>query len=119
MVRKDLLKDKKELLRAKAFELGFDLFGVTDTRSPSSFDHYKSWLNSGKQASMSYLERNTQIRKNPNEILPEAKSIVSLGSYYSSANDDAQGISSYALGKVYHKVLKKKLRALETFCKDY
>jgi epoxyqueuosine reductase len=107
----------KEKLREKAFELGFELFGVTSIDQPKSFDHYRNWVDTNKHASMEYMQRNQDVRSDPRLILPEAKSIICLGAFYSPPKESTL-ISSYALGDDYHKVLKKRLKTLEKFSKD-
>lgn len=40
--------------------------------------YYESWLNSGYQGTMSYLERGFERRKDPRTLMPEALSVLSI-----------------------------------------
>ncbi len=110
-------------IRRVSQEAGFDLFGVT-TAEPFEQEHSRlaSWLAQGFAGTMTYLHNNSDKRIDPRLILPSAKSILCLGiSYYypaphpsPSAPSGGEGvIARYAWGKDYHKVLKKKLKALK------
>ena len=128
-------------IRTLALEAGFDLFGVT---SAEPFEQERarlaSWLAQGFAGDMNYLRNNTEKRIEPRLILPSVKSIICLGiSYFydepslraegkairsvtspdcfvaNAPRNDRQGkVARYAWGKDYHKVLKKKLKALKS-----
>jgi epoxyqueuosine reductase len=76
------------------------------------------WLSKGYHGEMSYLARNLEKRLDPGQILPEAKSIVSVALNYlypenASINEPDQGvISRYARGTDYHFVMERKLKRL-------
>lgn len=66
---------------------------------------------------MEWLGRNFDLRTDPTLLVTNAKSVVSLGYHYHhpearNRNPTAVKISQYAFGRDYHKVLKKKLKAL-------
>lgn len=68
---------------------------------------------------LSYLNNNTNVRNNPCLILDNCKNVLCVAiSYHNLVNFNSQlsdnhgVISSYALGRDYHKVLKSKLNAL-------
>ena len=68
---------------------------------------------------MDYMERNFFKRKNVKEILPNAKSIISLAiNYYTPENHSdlkkTGKVSRYAWGKDYHLIIWQKLDELET-----
>ncbi len=104
-------------VRAAAEACGFDSVGIS---RPDSIDptHLVSWLKRGYQGRMQYLEKNTTRRLEPAQILEEVRSVVSLSLDYwdpdwSPAYDDPERgvVSRYAVGRDYHRVLEKKLRA--------
>lgn len=113
-----------QLIRNKAFELGFDLVGFSKADYLKvEGEKLRLWLNRGFSASMSWIAKTFDKRVNPNLILPEAKSIISLGlNYYQklkSKNKSNSGkISVYAWGKDYHKVIEKKFKQLDKFIKQ-
>ena len=113
-----------QIVIEKAKQLGFDLVGfakadllVEETKN------LEMWLDKGYQATMSYMEKNLHKRKNVKEILPTAKSVISLAlNYYTpeihSNEVDKGKVSRYAWGKDYHLVIWQKLNKLETELKE-
>lgn len=76
---------------------------------------FTEWLAEGKHASMSYLEEHRALRLNPKELLEGAQSVIIVAvSYYPEKLQDfsAPRIAKYALGRDYHKVLRKLLQNL-------
>ena len=105
-------------VKALAVELGFDLVGIT---SAETFEHHRiTTLQRIKRGFMDGLGWFTEDRVNrgtvPENLLPGAKSIISVGlSYYVSA-DSVKDVSSsgkvarYAWGDDYHKLMKDRLK---------
>jgi epoxyqueuosine reductase len=104
-------------IKNEALSLGFLSVGITDA-SPfyEASDRLTQWLEHGYQGEMSYLERNFEKRIDPTLLVPGTKSIISLAfNYYTDHNPTENSdfkISQYALGKDYHKIIKKKLKKL-------
>jgi len=98
--------------------LGFDLVGFTKfTELNEEVEHLSEWQQNKFNAGMSYMERNLEKRKDVRLILPEAKSIISLGmNYYTghehSNAEDFGKVSRYAWGKDYHLIIWEKLDQL-------
>jgi len=98
--------------------LGFDLVGFTKfTELNEEVEHLSEWQQNKFNAGMSYMERNLEKRKDVRLILPEAKSIISLGmNYYTghqhSDTEDFGKVSRYAWGKDYHLIIWEKLDQL-------
>src|SRR5690606_13307483 len=65
---------------------------------------------------MSYMENHFALRTDPTELVPGAKSVISLMyNYYTpkkQTDPSAPRISMYAYGEDYHKVIRKKLKFL-------
>jgi len=113
-----------QIVIEKAMQLGFDLVGfakadllIEETKK------LESWLEKSYQVSMNYMEKNLHKRKDVKEILPTAKSIISLAlNYYTPHNysneNDKGKISRYAWGKDYHLIVWQKLDELETNLKE-
>ncbi len=80
--------------------------------------HLKSWLESGHHATMNWMANNIEKRTDPLLIMEDAQSIISLSYLYDTPfehheNPDIPKISRYAWGsRDYHKIIKKKLKAL-------
>ncbi|MCF6268882.1 MAG: tRNA epoxyqueuosine(34) reductase QueG [Melioribacteraceae bacterium] len=112
------MKITNEIVEGKARELGFDLIGFSKaTLMVSETKGLKNWLSNGYQSNMSYMERNFDKREDVRKILPNAKSIISLGLNYFvegeySNNIDKGKVSRFALGKDYHFIMWDKLDEL-------
>lgn len=101
-------------------EIGFDSLGVvavTDDliTSPEAIAQHHQWIEKGMHADMNYLTQYEENRWHPRKLHPEANSLITVAiSYFSdySPQADRPIIAKYALGRDYHKVLKKKLTQL-------
>ncbi|MCL6495018.1 MAG: tRNA epoxyqueuosine(34) reductase QueG [Ignavibacterium sp.] len=117
-------KITNDIVVSKAKVIGFDLVGFAKVEIlEDEIEKLNLWLEKKYQADMSYMERNISKRKNPKEILPDAKSIISLGLIYNtpfihSDKNDYGKISRYAWGKDYHLIIWDMLDKLETELKE-
>jgi epoxyqueuosine reductase len=115
-----------ERIKAQAQKLGFELVGVIPATSSQMITLYEEWISKGYAGEMEYLKRHAPLKREPRQLLPEAKSIVALAmNYYTvdtpsmCANDPSRGqISRYAWGKDYHDVIRAKLNRLAAFIKE-
>ncbi len=71
---------------------------------------------------MGYMERNFDLRLDPTKLVPGAKSVISLAYNYFTpplqTDPDAPKLSTYAYGRDYHKVVKKRLKPLMAFMQE-
>ena len=112
-----------EQIKAHAQRLGFELVGITPAEESQTVRLYEKWLENGYAGKMGYLEKHLQLKRDPRNCLPEAKSIISLAiNYYTHdptqtlAENPARGqISRYAWGDDYHEIIRAKLRKLTEF----
>lgn len=80
---------------------------------------FADWIRDGHHAGMRYLEKNAQIRNDPSERFPWAKSVIVILVPYASERPHAvegalsNHIARYALGDDYHLVLDEILRDVE------
>ena len=99
-----------------AREIGFDAAGVAPVALLSDeVGALKRWVAEGKQAGMTYMERNLELREDPRRLVEDAKSVVvTLTNYYNRERqpEDSPRIALYARGKDYHLVVKRRLFAL-------
>ncbi|HPI37194.1 MAG TPA: tRNA epoxyqueuosine(34) reductase QueG [Ignavibacteriaceae bacterium] len=108
-----------------AKSLGFDLVGFAEAELlKTETDNLNKWLNSGYHAGMKYMERNLEKRVDIKEILPSAKSIISLGmNYYTGYQHNNRSgygkISRYAWGKDYHIIIWEKLNLFIEMMKKF
>lgn len=103
----------REEMFAKALELGWDDMGITSATIPEDdIAAYLEWLQLGYQADLTYMEN--QVRCSPQALLPGAKSAVIFVSHYKQEKvpfrSDKGVIASYARGRDYHHVHRKRLR---------
>lgn len=107
-----------QIVEEKARQLGFYLIGFAEAAIlEEETTNLEKWLSKGLNSKMSYMERNLEKRRDIKKILPNAKSVISLGLNYFvegeySKSDDFGKVSKYAWGKDYHYVIWEKLDKL-------
>ncbi len=109
----------KEEIISFSKDLGFDLIGFTN-RDVDKKDqsNYNRWLNNNYNGSMSYMERNIELRFNPSLIFDGYKSMIVVAlNYFNDSETEgiAPYISDYAYGRDYHKTIKGMLKKLSSF----
>jgi len=107
----------KGFIKKRAKELGFEGVGVAKAeRLDDAALLLQSWLDEGQHGTMSYMENHFEKRVDPRVLVPGAKTVISFLHNYHQPDlkwvDDQPKIASYAVGRDYHKVLKKKLKIL-------
>ena len=112
----------KAALRQRALELGFDDSRVTTANAPESAARFQQWLADQQHGEMAYLERTAPKRVDPQQVLPGARSIITLAaSYHGShcqspiANWKTGCIARYARHQDYHDTLGERLKQLADF----
>ena len=107
-------------IKTKAHELGFLACGVAragflEAEAP----RLEQWLRQSKHGEMGYMARDPDMRLDPRLLVPGARSVISLAYNYFTEqkqhDPDAPKLSSYAHGRDYHKVVKKRLKPLLEF----
>ncbi len=103
-------------------ELGFQQIGISDIDLMTAENHLQKWLDKGFQGEMDYMSRHGLKRSRPGLLLPGTQSIISARMDYLPEtaeqinkildNPVAAFISRYALGRDYHKILRKRLQKL-------
>lgn len=116
-------RQRAALIKAKAHELGFLACGVAragflEEEAP----RLEQWLRQGKHGTMGYMERHFDLRLDPTRLVPGARSVISLAYNYfappQQQDPDAPKLSTYAYGRDYHKVVKKRLKPLIAFIEE-
>ncbi|MCQ8278151.1 tRNA epoxyqueuosine(34) reductase QueG [Acetobacteraceae bacterium KSS8] len=111
-------------IRAHAFALGFDAFGITDAAlGPEARTRLIDFLDSGHHGEMGWLAERVEQRSDPRALWPEARSVIALGLSYAPKEDprslqalrDRGAISVYARNRDYHDVVKGMLKHLAQF----
>ena len=114
---------QKQLIIEKAKSLGFARIGFARASSlDQSAYNLAKWLELGYHGEMKYMENYFDLRKDPRNLVPNAKTVIVLSYNYatkkSQSDAEAPKIAKYAFGRDYHKVLKKKLKKLFLFIQE-
>jgi epoxyqueuosine reductase len=112
-----------EMIRTEATRLGFGMVGFARAeRLDEEARRLEAWLRQGAHGHMSYMENYFDLRIDPRQLVPDAKTVICLTFNYhnpdKSADPDAPRISQYAYGQDYHDVLRTKLKELLTYIQD-
>jgi epoxyqueuosine reductase len=113
-------RQRAALIKARAHELGFLACGVARAGFlAEEAPRLEQWLLQGKQGTMAYMERHFDLRLDPTKLVPGARSVISLAYNYftppQQQDPEAPKLSTYAYGRDYHKVVKKRLKPLVAF----
>ena len=121
MVNVPVMDGLRTALEAEAKRLGFSAFGIAPAaENPETAARLESWLEAGMHGQMAWMAERLHHRRSPQDLWPEARSVIALGMSYAPAADplaladepSRARISAYAQGKDYHDVVKKALKAL-------
>ncbi len=100
-------------LSAHADTLGLMRLGAVDLRHPG-FTHahaaFDRFLAAGKAGEMDFLARTREVRKDPAQMLPGARSVLVAAVPYTG---DSGPVARYARTRDYHTVIHQRLIALE------
>lgn len=105
-----------ERLSAILTAAGAYRFGIAPAEpvDPAQWAAYESWISRGCHAGMDYLDRYPDVRSDPRQLLPGARSLIVCAFPYARPMRPTPGklrIASYALGDDYHEVIRRRLRA--------
>lgn len=102
-------------------ELGFQQIGVTDCDLSQYEKRFTKWLGKGFHGAMSYMSKHGNKRLYPAQLLPNTIRIISARMDYLPPNTsialalrdkEKAYISRYALGRDYHRLIRKRLDSL-------
>lgn len=110
-------------IKSEALRLGFDFCGISKAEKlDDDARRLEEWLNKGMHGRMKYMENHFDLRTDPQQLVPGARSVISLlFNYYNNREQldkEAPRISKYAFGNDYHFVIREKLKQLLQFIKD-
>jgi epoxyqueuosine reductase len=105
-----------------AYALGFDLVRVTAADPlPEAEAALKERIAAGSFAGMDWFtEARADVASNPRALLPAARSVLALGTFYltdaprdlTTPGDPHGRVSCYAWGDDYHEIIRRRLDAL-------
>ena len=102
-------------------ELGFQQVGIASIDLGEHEAHLQRWLDAGYQGEMDYMASHGSKRSHPDELVPGTLRVVSLRMDYlpgdtrmaeQLASPEKAYVSRYALGRDYHKLIRKRLQQL-------
>jgi epoxyqueuosine reductase len=103
-------------------ELGFDEVGIAEPPLPEDEAHLLRWLQRGYHGGMHYMGRHGVKRARPAQLVPGTRRIIAVRLNYHPPNlepdsevlaDSARAfVARYALGRDYHKLMRKRLQKL-------
>ncbi|MBE0469517.1 MAG: tRNA epoxyqueuosine(34) reductase QueG [Methyloprofundus sp.] len=116
------MNELPQQIKQWGLELGFQQIGISDTDLQQAERRLQHWLAQGYHADMDYMYKHGLKRSRPALLQAETVSIISVRMDYLSETQEpiettlnnpvAGFISRYALGRDYHKVLRKRLQKL-------
>lgn len=116
------LPSVKRALIEDARALGFDALGVASIELADDEQRLIAWLDAGFHGEMDYMRRHGSMRSRPQELAPGTVRVLSFRMNYWPGearnahevlgNPDAAYVSRYALGRDYHKVMRRALARL-------
>jgi len=116
------MEELAQQIRAWSRELGFQQTGFSDTQLSAHEAHLNKWLSKGYHGEMDYMQRHGTRRSRPQELHPGTIRVISVrldylpesaGDVEVLLKDSSKGVvSRYALGRDYHKMMRKRLQKL-------
>jgi len=110
------------LFKEEAHRLGFSGIAIAKAEFMNEeARNLETWLNQNYHGEMAYMENHFDLRVDPTKLVPGSKSVICLMYNYHTPvkqlDQEAPKIATYAFGKDYHKVVRKKLKLLFDFLK--
>ncbi len=101
--------------------LGFSHVGIAGTDLGEHEQHLQRWLDAGHHGEMEYMGAHGSKRSHPDELVPGTLRVISLRMDYLPgdtqmarrlAQPEKAYVSRYALGRDYHKLVRKRVQQL-------
>ena len=108
-------------IREWAAQLGFQQVGITDTDLSEDAARLDAYLAAGYHGEMAYMASHGTMRSRPQELVPGTIRVISVRMDYLPGDTqmaqvlrqpEKAYISRYALGRDYHKLIRKRLQVL-------
>ncbi len=109
-----------EAVKREAIAAGFDLCGIAPAAAFPELAFLREWLDRGYAGEMHYMHRTAERRADVRNVMPGARSVISLGVVYNtdrpystqSADPARAALARYAWGDDYHVVIEQRLQTL-------
>jgi epoxyqueuosine reductase len=109
-------------IRTWGRDLGFQQVGITGTDLGDTEQRLHDWLAAGHHGAMEYMARHGSRRTRPTELVPGTRSVIAVRMDYlpgpsspiaaMTADRTRAAVARYALGRDYHRVLRRRLQHL-------
>ena len=102
-------------------EAGFQQTGITDLELDAYRPHYEAWIAQHYHGEMEYMQRHASLRTNPSLLHEGALRCITFRMDYLPSCEEPEAIladpqkayiSRYALGRDYHRLIRKRLAAI-------
>lgn len=110
-----------DLVKTWGRELGFQQVGITDTQLDAHEQHLNTWLAKEYHGEMGFMAKHGTKRTRPAELEPGTQRVISVRMDYLPPEVETTKVlgqpnnayvSRYALGRDYHKLMRKRLAQL-------
>ncbi len=121
-----------EKIKSWGQELGFSQVGFSDIDLTKHEQALESWLANQYHGDMDYMAKHGLMRARADELVPETIRVISVRMDYlpqdarfaqTLKDKDKAYISRYALGRDYHKLMRKRLKLLgekiNAYCQQF
>jgi len=117
-----MTSERSTEIKAEAARLGFSVCGIAKAEPVEEAErqHFRQWIEGGKNAEMRYMENHEEVRLDPRLLLDGAKSIICVALNYTPRRriDERElQIAAYAYGQDYHDIVRQMLRELADNCR--
>lgn len=116
------MQDLADRIRTWGTELGFQQVGISDGHLPEAERRLTDWLDAGYHGDMDYMQQHGRKRSRVGELVPGTRRVISVRMDYlpeqaadageALADPERAFVARYALGRDYHKLMRKRLQRL-------
>ena len=107
-------------VKRQAAARGFDLCGIAPAAAHPELAFLREWLDRGYAGEMEYIARSAERRADARNVLPSARSVISLATLYNTnrpysiegVDPGRAALARYAWGDDYHTVIQERLDSL-------
>ncbi|MCY4045758.1 MAG: tRNA epoxyqueuosine(34) reductase QueG [Cellvibrionales bacterium] len=129
-MQQDHLNQLANHIQGWAQDSGFQQVGITDCDLSHYRPYVEQWLDAHYQGEMGYMQRNLDKRLDPSKLLEGTLRVISFRMDYLPENEKQRMpevlastnkayISRYALGRDYHKLMRKRLAKIAGQIEDF
>jgi epoxyqueuosine reductase len=107
----------EQMVKARAYGLGFDLAGIAELGEAETAAAFDDWLGRGYSGEMAYMARTADKRRDSRRAVDGATRAIVVAMTYGGAEPSGP-VARYARGDDYHDIMLERLRALHTWIEE-